>query len=82
MATDQPGHPFAEEPFDQRPAVDVVRGLEAQRPTARIPFEPPEIVHEPGDLQLDVVGTRGAEQVGALQRVLEDRQATFVVRVA
>ena len=60
------GDVTADEERDARPeqashelaAVDVVRGVGAQRPPSRRALEPPEVVHEPRDLELDVVGTR------------------------
>ena len=56
MAADEDSDPRPEEALDERAPVDVVGGVGAQRPPAVVRVEPPEVVHEPGDLQLDVVG--------------------------
>ena len=39
-------------------------------------------MHERRDLELDVVGSRDLDEIGALETVVEDRQATFVVGIA
>jgi len=59
-----------------------VRGIDAKCPTVARAFEPSEIVHETRDLELDVVGSRQLDEIGALETVIEDRQATFVVGVS
>ena len=72
----------AEQGLQERATVDVVRGVEPQCPSIARSLEPTQVVHEPRDLQRVVAGARDAQELGALQAVLEDRETTFVVGVA
>ena len=76
------GDPATEQRAHQRATVDVVGGVEAERPAAAVELQPAEVVHQARDLELDVVGVRRAQPLGALQAVLEDREPALVVGVA
>ena len=82
MTTDEERDARPEHASHELAAVDVVRGVGAQRPTARRALEPAEVVHEARDLERDVVGARGSDQLGALEAVVEDGESAFVVGIA
>ena len=56
MAADETRDARAEQLSGERAPVDVVRGVGAEPPPIRGALQPTEIVHEPRDLELDVVG--------------------------
>src|SRR5262249_27330897 len=82
VAADEIGNARAEQWSDEMSTLDVVRGVEAERPAVGLPLEPPEIVDEARNLELDVVGMVAFQQVGALEAVVENGEATLVVGVA
>ena len=83
VTTDEERDTRAEQASHELAAVDVVRGVGAQRPADRlVRSSQPRSCTSPATWSSTSSGRSALSQLGALETMVEDRQATFVVGVA